>query len=377
MLLPFFVLPVAADMSTQFDFPKLVACFLLGNIVLGAWLARAHPIFLLIHAGITVSTVVTGYGSPQLYFYAYWTAGAVFACWVADLDRGGLETILGFMVASGVVVAAHCYIQVFWHDPLLHYAPGINNHLPIAFLRQHTLLGAFLAPVACLALGMRRYKCFLFMLPILFLAHSYFTILALCAGCAVIALDRSWGLRFLLSLIPASVLGVVGVYLLRPQTFYSHGRLDVWQQTISWWWHHARWVGSGGGSFRVLFPPALDRSGNLISGTGIQDPALYQHGAFWQAHNDYIQALFEFGLLGFVIVLLPTLLTAITAFWRGFQWKDKPGFVLGCQAMLAGFMANALGNFPWQLAPHYLFALTALAVTVKYSSERSTISESH
>lgn len=363
MLLPFFVLPVAADMTVQFDLPKLMGIFLLGNLILARSLSRISVLFALIHGGIALSTIITGFSCPQIYFYVYWTSAAIVGAWFASMGEEQREEILTFVVIGGVLVAAHGYLQVAWRDPVLHYAPGINPHRPIAFLRQHTLFGAFEAPVCCLALALRRWKSAIFIAPLLAIAHSNFTLLAFGAGLFVVLLDWEKGgkIAAAFTAVGATVLGIL--CWLRPQTFYSHGRVDVWRETLSWWWNHARWVGMGGGSFRILYPPRLTPDYQLIPHTGIQGEQLYSHGAFWWAHNDYIQALFEFGLSGGAL-MLAVILGVFWALWNGFQFKGKRRSVLGCQAMLAAFMANALGNFPWQIAPHCLLAVISLATVL-------------
>lgn len=371
-LLPFLVLPVAADMPTQFDLPKLMGIFLLGNLVFAAALSRVHPVFSVIHGWISISTVITGFGPPQLYFFAYWTAGITFAAWFALQEGGAKERILRIIAGGSVLVAVHCYIQVLWRDPVLQYAPGINPHLPIAFLRQHTLLGAYLAPMCALNAALRRWKSALFLLPICLLAHSNFTLLALGGALSVVLLDFQEGKWWFARLAALAAIVLSGLYRIRPGTFFSHGRVDVWRETISWWWANARWIGRGGGSFRVLYPPRLTALGELVPHTGIQGEGLYSHGAFLQAHNDYVQALFEFGLVGGVVLLL---LLATIAFYysRDGALVGRHRWLLGCQAMLVGFALNAVGNFPWQLAPHFLLGLMSLAVVLHYGWKGETI----
>lgn len=372
-LLPFLVLPVAADMPTQFDLPKLMGIFLLGNLFFAASLARVHPIFSVIHGWIAFSTVATGFGPPQLYFYAYWLAGVTVAGWFALQEDKAKERVLGIIAAGSVLVAIHCYVQVLWRDPILQYAPGINPHLPIAFLRQHTLLGAYLAPMCALNAALRRWKSAIFLFPICLLAHSNFTLLALGGGLVVVALNyrKAAALVFRWAL-PLGAFGMLLLAELRPETFFSHGRVDVWRETISWWWGHARLLGRGGGSFRVLYPPHMSPMAELVAHTGIQGEQLYSHGAFLQAHNDYIQALFEFGLVGGVILLALLLLVGRSYLQYGFT-VSRPAWLLGCQAMLAGFMLNALGNFPWQLSPHFLLGLMSLAAVLHYGQKDETI----
>ena len=98
---------------------------------------------------------------------------------------------------------------------------------------------------------------------------------------------------------------------------------------------------------------------------------------FLQSHNDYLQVIFEYGYLGVAIVgtVLGAACVHLWKYWLRAHNKETPIEVRGAQAMLCGFLVNAIGNFPFQLAPHFFLATLCLAVILKYSREKGTLIE--
>ncbi len=71
--------------------------------------------------------------------------------------------------------------------------------------------------------------------------------------------------------------------------FGSAGRVDAWFRFMYWWRDHASWLfGTGTGTFQWIGPAIDGLEGKL----------------FLQMHNDWLQVLFEGGVIGFALVFM-------------------------------------------------------------------------
>lgn len=73
-------------------------------------------------------------------------------------------------------------------------------------------------------------------------------------------------------------------YIIAPGFFNSWGRFDEWQRFMTWWWENARLAtGTGLGTFELMGPLIQQRETNV----------------WFFMHNEYLQVLFETGIIGF------------------------------------------------------------------------------
>lgn len=134
-----------------------------------------------------------------------------------------------------------------------------------------------------------------------------------------------------------SVLSVplaLGFVTQRENFLNSNGRFEIWKLFMSWFSEHANiWLGTGTGTFQWIGP--------AIQGT--------QKNLFLFMHNEYLQALFEQGIIGvflFSMVLVSSLLKARQSTWL---------FV-----SLAGVCVAMLTQFPFRYFTTQLLILVFL-----------------
>lgn len=131
--------------------------------------------------------------------------------------------------------------------------------------------------------------------------------------------------------------------LLKPHLLSDSERFLNWKLYIAYWWENSKLLGFGPGSFGPIGPYL-----QVINGEKNQ--------ALLWAHNEYIQVLFEFGIIGFVLVGL-----SFTRILRA----AGPYY----QSLLFGVLACALTNYPFRLA--LFMTVIVLAISeVLYGEKR-------
>ncbi len=131
-----------------------------------------------------------------------------------------------------------------------------------------------------------------------------------------------------LSLFSGLLFGV-GYYLEPAVFFSSSGRLAGWQMIVEWWWATGKiFMGLGTGMGAIVFDQ--ERQAN---------PA-FSHMAIW-AHNDYLQVMFDNGLIGLGALLLVVWYAMKRSFNRPWLF-----------ASVVGYAATAFFNFPVHLPIH-------------------------
>lgn len=346
-LLPFFVNPFTYSFDMMLRPPKLFAAFLLGNILLSVYLARR------VHLSIGIGTfcfaltcLLTGFGGIQIYPYAYLLSGIFIALWFVGQPLKTQEFYFKCITVSGSALSLYAFLQMADLDPIFNYAPGIDRTNPIAFMGQTTIFGAYISIVAVVALATRDWTSFVLCSAAAIGTASSFTYAALAAG---IYINMRWivrGKKKLIYIPVAAILCIIVAYLLNPNAVYlmDNGRFEAWRETWNAIVTGPILTGYGPGSFQVLFPKHFQKAG-------------LEYGYFIQAHNDYLQAFFELGLIGVFAIayLYVSLLKQYFLYW----WK-KIRLEVTERAALAGLAAisvNAVGNFPFQLCPHYILGI--------------------
>lgn len=99
--------------------------------------------------------------------------------------------------------------------------------------------------------------------------------------------------RYFLCWIGSALTVGIGIYSIKSLYFFQpNGRFKEWHMQMLWWKEHANiWLGTGAGSFEII-GPAVDM---LYDGR--------KSSLFLFMHNDYLQALFEFGIVGFSLFM--------------------------------------------------------------------------
>lgn len=373
-LLPFFVFPFASgDMGSQFDAPKRLVAFFLGNLCFSIFLSRRVSIFFgLAHLGFISCCFFSGFGSWQVYPALFETSAMMTGLWFVELEEGERVFYLRVIAASGLLACFQAYLQTMGHPWPLSFAEGIPTDYPLAMFGQHTKFGCFAAMICALCLALEWWPCAVFAGFMTLVTGSSFSVLALGAG-ALVVLRHAWGLRRVLLISVWGGLALGAIFFLKPNldAFAGNGRSQIWSETVKCARERPAF-GFGPGGFATVF------------GSYCQDDFTRKmHGSFQQAHNDYLQVLFDGGRVGLVFLAL-VLFGLLRAYWITWFRRYRLGgdiplrnydrkSLVAAQGMLAGCMANAVGNFPFQLAPHYPLAVVSAAILLQEARVIGTI----
>lgn len=122
----------------------------------------------------------------------------------------------------------------------------------------------------------------------------------------------------------------VGYWSLGYELYRSPGRLAMWVAWFKWWLHSANhYIGTGPGSFEWL-------ANTIYSDTG----------GYTFAHNDYLQILFECGIVG-IVLALGTIVEAL--------WSLRRNHVIFTTAV--GYLAFMCTYSPLHVFPGMLLAI--------------------
>jgi O-antigen ligase len=362
-LLPFFCNPYASP-ELQLEPPKLIAVFLLGAVIFGIYLSRRiHWLIGAMFVVFAINSWISGFGSMQMYGMAYLSSAIFISLWFVELKEYQKRVIFTAIVLSGVGTGIFAILQLFNMDPIFHYAPGIDSTLPIGLLGQTTKYGAFMAICFGIAVAYDFWLLSLFIGIMALTSMSSMTFAAMLAVLIVRSRRMKYGTsisRYLV-LIPGGVL-LFGFFL-RPEAnvFFSHGRTEIWMATIKAWWNGRRLFGFGPGSFDVLFA------------SNWQPESTHGIGIFNRAHNDYIQLIFEFGIPG-ILLIVGLIVCLLAYYWTFLKYPRKAKkSQIAAECAFTAIAVNALANFPFQLAPHYLIGMMSLCILLKSLKKDGTL----
>lgn len=354
-------------MEMQFEVPKLLGAFLLGNLCFAFYLSdKIHLAIGILHFVFAFIAMITGFGAMQLYPFAYWTGALFFSLWAVEQEVSVRLFLWRAIAVSGLLASFHAYLQMMGVQWPLHYAPDIDPTTPISLLGQQTKLGAFLAPTAAVSLALGWMPACAFISFVALATKSSFTAFALVVGLATVRCQKAriWPRFVWASLLLGALLIVVG-----PRfggsipALDDHGRGLVYRDLINAWKYRPV-LGYGPGSFKALFAGSHREEMPPNFANSMESKETYGVGGGWfeQAHNDYLQGLFEFGITGFASILFAVYCLA-KAYRKQFMIRTTD--VLAAQGALAAMLANALGNFPWLLSPHFMIGVFAAAITLR------------
>jgi hypothetical protein len=151
-------------------------------------------------------------------------------------------------------------------------------------------------------------------------------VLCISFAAAAIAAVRFRYAFFMSALIWALLLVPAYFFWGGPGLFHDSDRFSTWHLMMSWWWGNASHLfGTGQGTYFLLAPY-------------IQTQAHYHEGFWWTwLHSDWLQVLFEQGIVGLVAYGA----VFVSAATRALRTRRPWLFAAICSAA-----ATALGNFP-------------------------------
>ena len=264
----------------------------------------------------------------------------------------GAEAVLGvaqFFLSEPGTVARGTYVDRDHFSGLLELAIPIAVVMGIAVYRKGRKqfeTPAATAIAACLLLGL---AAVMFIAVIFSLSRMGFlsTLASLffvgtVAACSLLSDKLDARLRWLPVGLVGLVIVLVFIYLPTDQLidrFATLGNEDVTADTRAQIWHESipllassAWVGSGISSYESAFL----RFKHVAP--------MYSVG---HAHNDYIQGLAELGILGFVPILLLTIL-AVRSAWRATSLSSDLAqhyLGIGCLGALAAILLHSIVDF--------------------------------
>jgi len=215
------------------------------------------------------------------------------------------------------------------------------NYLPTAYLGQHTLLGPFLVVgmACCLFLGRPALAAINGI--VILQCDSSFTYLSM--GVVLFI----WIAYRFSPYISVSLGALAAAYMLIAPGGYmtDHGRIPAWKQTYKQI-EQAPALGYGGGSFRHLFeqPPAHQA----------------MHGTYKQAHNEFLQVTFEYGVVGLLVLLY-----MIMCFYGKAILMGAESEYICMAAIVTALLVNSIGNFPFHIVPTGIAGLWAFYYVTK------------
>jgi hypothetical protein len=132
-------------------------------------------------------------------------------------------------------------------------------------------------------------------------------------------------------LVPTYVLTKLGTINNYMPEASQGGRLALWRNSLGIFREHP-WLGAGMGSFVTVYPPHQTDPSDLVT----------EH-----AHNDYVEALTETGLLGGVLILtVLVLFVPITFRNLSVQLLREPGWIqLGAAVACCGLLIHSFVDF--------------------------------
>lgn len=143
------------------------------------------------------------------------------------------------------------------------------------------------------------------------------------------------GIRYAPQLFLGAIIGVIAALLIEGEMlFHSSHRLEAYKLFFSYWVDKANFLfGTGAGSF-PLFAIEIQNATNFMV-TELSDKKIY-YNWLW-LHSDWLQVLFEYGVIGLVLCISLFVRLSIKA-WH---WADAAVF-----SAIIGFGGLAIFSFP-------------------------------
>jgi len=146
------------------------------------------------------------------------------------------------------------------------------------------------------------------------------------------------------------MLGVIGVLFQHKHFFETSGRFHIWVISMKYWWQNLNiWLGSGSGTFQRLAPMIQIPNEKPIP---TEIPGVVHFALFPFMHNEYLQILFEQGILGFstFMAFSASLLNKARLKPHVFSSLSVLGFVMLTQFPLRYFAGSLVAGFIARLA---------------------------
>ncbi|MDJ0652831.1 MAG: O-antigen ligase family protein [Xanthomonadales bacterium] len=136
-------------------------------------------------------------------------------------------------------------------------------------------------------------------------------------------------------------------------------RLDVDAETLRAWADY-RWLGSGGGTFAVVFPAYRP-----------QDLSAF----FDHAHNDYLEFLLEYGIVGALPLAMILVSSLAAALYTQRRRRDPlmRGMAFGCTMVIVAYLVHSLVDFNLQIPSNAAYFVICLSLCWLSAFHRSPV----
>lgn len=308
--------------------------------------------------------------NPKMIFTNYWGFKPILYIYILSLMSFSLASLrlylrdlrifLKIMFWCGLLTALYIFIQAVLPDQFQKIATisqnrDINNLTAptlVGFMGNATIVSQYLGMTVPFALYFRRYICAAVIIGAIFMTQSLVSIAAVVITTALWFCLKS-RLAIILSFVLICV-GIVGVevkYFENPEAFTktlaneSNGRFSLYPDIIREWQTPQReggrtytMTGLGAGSFPYIYSEK-------------------NKSWFQQAHCDYLEILFNTGLIGLFLFLganIYMLRKAMEDYYYKFDYQKAAIGALVCS--YANVMICAMGSLPLQI-PTTIFYL--------------------
>lgn len=286
---------------------------------------------------------------PMFYALVY----ALMVVVIASVKIESFEPYFSIIAWAGTLSAILAVLQKFgynqyWHVRLIGEVGFVRHAEMTGFIGQPTLLAAFVVITSGAALYLRQYWMFFMMALAVGLTESAFGVAGI-ISVAILWSCRYTRAQFIIGLGLICIGFFVGYHYLQPT---DHGRFDVWKQIfvdlkkpVPGIGEQFAFTGYGPGAFHYAFP-------------------IMHHSPWAQAHNEYLEFLFNTGAIGFILFIL--------SIWCFVNACFKSLFNNDIKFLLIMFVSScivALGTFIWQ-TPWGIF-YTATFIGLAYNKIRS------
>lgn len=354
-LLPLFIMPGPDGVRIA----KVFWLAYLGYAAFGIYLGKkVHWSIGLLYTYLGINAVYSGFSGWQVMAMLFPTLTAVISLFAVKLSEKDTYRVFTALGVSIFIQCGYGLLQMLGIDPIFQRSDVGQTFymMPVGTQGQQTILGIFIGPImAGMYFWGKRWRMLSFaFLPVLLATQSSTSISSYLAGLAAMLLLQSRKLFFWVASACVSVVTFLTYYKGTFLNMSLNGRMLVWKVALNLW-KDAPYMGYGPGSWgsivEKLFPSApylaaLRNQGVIPSDFQLK---LAEHreifGIFLQVHNEFVQMLFENGVIGLLLSLV-----AIFFFYKKVLENSRDTITLSCGAMLTGIFVSGLSHFPLHLA---------------------------
>jgi len=352
----FIVLMYVLSLQTDSHFPRWFAFHVVAFLFLGFYFGKKY------HPSLGLLITTTGLSGAQV-FSGRWKYEELHLISQLDMSNMSAKATLAFLllVFIGDQLKRKTLYSFLWAYASMIIASCLYSFYQYYYLKMHiehsvgflpnVSMGPNLAAVILpLFLWQKRY--FSIIPVMIIVAHIYVfrssmawaTVIMVVASTIFFMTSRN--LRIYLAGGSVLVLGYLGRFIDGAWTsFLSIDRFQMWPIFISWWQTNAdHYLGSGVGTFRHM-GPTIQVQNNL------------HEGGYWLwAHSDFLQVIFETGLLG-----------GFAALWLvivcGVKLLSSKNYQIIC--IFLAYLTMCLGNYPLRLAEYSFLGMILIAISLK------------